>query len=102
MKTTIEAKQPMHSPSHPGEVLNSMYIEPIGVSITEAAEALGVSRKHVSAIVNGSASVTPDMAARLGIVFGPDTAFWINLQAQYDLWEVSQKPAPKVKRLEVA
>jgi antitoxin HigA-1 len=102
MKTTIEAKQPMHSPSHPGEVLNSMYIEPMGVSITAAAEALGVSRKHLSAIVNGSAPVSPDMAARLGVVFGPDTAFWINLQAQYDLWEVSQKPAPKLKRLEVA
>ena len=102
MKTIIEAKQPMHSPSHPGEVLNAMYIEPMGVSITEAAEALGVSRKHLSAIVNGSAPVSPDMAARLGIVFGPDTAFWINLQAQYDVWEISQKPAPKLKRLEVA
>lgn len=102
MKTTIEAKQPMHSPSHPGEVLNSMYLEPMGVSITQAAEVLGVSRKHVSAIVNGSASVTPDMAARLAAVFGPDIAFWINLQAQYDLWEVSQKPTPKLKRLELA
>jgi addiction module HigA family antidote len=102
MKTTIEAKQPMHSPSHPGEVLNSMYIEPMGLTITEVAHALGVSRKHLSAIVNGAASVSPDMAARLGVVFGPDTAFWINLQAQRDLWTVSQKPAPKLKRLEVA
>jgi addiction module HigA family antidote len=102
MKTTIEAKQPMHSPSHPGEVLNSMYIEPMGLTITEAAEALGVSRKHLSTIVNGAASVSPDMAARLGVVFGPDTAFWINLQAQHDVWTVSQKPAPRLKRLEVA
>jgi addiction module HigA family antidote len=92
----------MHAPSHPGEVLSSMYLEPMGVSITDAAEALGVSRKHLSAIVNGAAPVSPDMAARLGVVLGPDTAFWINLQAQYDVWEVSQKPAPKLRRLEVA
>ena len=65
MKTIIEAKQPMHSPSHPGEVLSSMYIEPMGASITEAAEALGVSRKHLSAIVNGSASVTPACSSPL-------------------------------------
>jgi len=102
MRTIIEAKQPMRAPSHPGEVLNEMYLEPMGVAITRAAEALGVSRKHVSAIVHGSASVSPDMAARLAAVFGPDVQFWINLQAQYDVWQISQKPAPKVKRLEVA
>jgi antitoxin HigA-1 len=102
MKTIIERRGPMHSPSHPGEILSAMYLEPMGVSITQAAEALGVSRKHVSAIVNGSASVTPEMAVRLAAVFGPDTEFWINLQAQYDVWDVGQKPAPKVKRLEVA
>ncbi len=102
MKTTIEVKHPMAAPAHPGEILSAMYLDPMEVSITVAAEALGVSRKHVSAIVNGSASVTPDMAARLAAVFGPDVQFWINLQAQFDVWEVSQKPAPKVKRLEVA
>lgn len=102
MKTTIEAKQPMNAPSHPGEILSAMYLDPMGVSITTAAEALGVSRKHVSAIVNGGASITPDMAARLAAVFGPDVQFWINLQAQFDVWEISQKPAPRLKRLEVA
>ena len=102
MKTTTEARQLMHAPSHPGEVLQAMYLEPMGVSITDAAHALGVSRKHVSAIVNAGASVTPDMAARLAAVFGPDVQFWINLQAQYDVWQISQKPAPKLKRMEVA
>jgi addiction module HigA family antidote len=95
-------KQPMTAPSHPGEVLRVMYLEPMDVTITKAAEALGVSRKHVSAIVNGSVPVTPDMAARLAAVFGPDVQFWINLQAQYDVWEVGQRPPPKVKSLEVA
>ena len=55
MKTTIESLGRMHSPAHPGEILKAMYLEPMGVSITKAADALGVSRKHVSAIVNGRA-----------------------------------------------
>jgi addiction module HigA family antidote len=82
MKTTIEAKQPMKAPAHPGEILSAMYLDPLGISITTAAEVLGVSRKHVSSIVNGSASVTPDMASRLSAVFGPDVQFWINLPAR--------------------
>jgi addiction module HigA family antidote len=102
MKTTIEAKQPMNAPAHPGEILSAMYLEPMRVTITQAAEALGVSRKHVSAVVNGSAPISPDMASRLAVVFGPDVQFWINLQAQYDVWEVNQRPAPKLRRLEVA
>src|ERR1700755_348485 len=102
MKTTIKAKQPMHAHAHPGGILRDMYLEPMGVTITQAPEALGVSRKHVSTIVNGSAPITPDMAARLAAVFGPDVQFWINLQAQHDVWDVSQKPVPKVKALEVA
>jgi addiction module HigA family antidote len=89
----------MHSPAHPGEILKAMYLEPMGVSITKAAEALGVSRKHVSAIVNGRVPVTPDMAVRLAGVFGTEPEIWINLQAQHDLWVVSQQTRPKVKRL---
>ena len=68
-------------------------------AITETAAALGVSRKHVSAIVNGRASVTPDMAARLAGVFATEPDVWIDLQAQYDLWVVKRQAPPKVKRL---
>jgi addiction module HigA family antidote len=89
----------MHSPAHPGDILKEMHMEPLGVTVTQAADALGVSRKHVSAIVNGHAPVTPDMAVRLAGVFGTDPEIWINLQAQYDLWTVSQQARPKVKRL---
>lgn len=99
MKTTIKSSGRMHNPAHPGEILKTMYMEPLGVSITQAADALGVSRKHVSAIVNGRASVTPDMAARLAGTFGTEPDIWINLQAQYDLWQVRQQSQPKVKRL---
>lgn len=99
MKITIESSGRMHSPAHPGEILAEMYMEPLKVTVTQTAEALRVSRKHVSAIVNGHAAVTPDMAARLAGVFGTEPDIWINLQAQYDLWQVRQQARPKVKRL---
>lgn len=99
MKTTIESSGRMHSPAHPGEILAEMYMGPLGVTVTQAADALGVSRKHVSAIVNGRAPVTPDMAARLAGVFGTEPDIWINLQAQHDLWQVRRQARPKVKRL---
>jgi antitoxin HigA-1 len=99
MKITIESSGRMHSPAHPGEILKTMYMEPLEVTITRTADALGVSRKHVSAIVNGRAPVTPDMAIRLAIAFDTDPDIWINLQAQYDLWSVKRQARPKVKRL---
>jgi addiction module HigA family antidote len=89
----------MHNPAHPGEILRELYLKPLGVTITTAAKALGVSRKHVSAIVNGRTPVTPDMALRLAVAFGTDPELWVNMQAQYDLWAVSKKARPKVKPL---
>jgi addiction module HigA family antidote len=76
-----------------------MYLKPMKVSITEAADALGVTRKHLSAIVNGRAPVTPDMAMRLAAVFATEAQLWVNLQAQHDLWIVSRKSPPNVKPL---
>jgi antitoxin HigA-1 len=99
MKTTIESSGRMHSPAHPGDILKEMYIAPLGVTVTKVAEALGVTRKHVSAIVNGRAPVTADMAVRLAGVFGTEPEIWVNLQAQYDLWLVRQQAKPKVKSL---
>ncbi|TLZ43640.1 MAG: HigA family addiction module antidote protein [Gammaproteobacteria bacterium] len=89
----------MHGPAHPEEILKEMYIAPLGVTVTKVADALGVTRKHVSAIVNGRAPVTPDMAVRLAGVFGTEPEIWVNLQAQYDLWLVRQQVKPKVKSL---
>ena len=73
-------------PAHPGRILKNLYLEPLGVTNTQLAETLGVSRKAVSAIVNEHKSVTPEMALRLARAF-PNTApeFWLNLQARYDL-----------------
>jgi antitoxin HigA-1 len=98
----ITTKGKMHKPAHPGEILREMYLKPMKVSVTEASHALGVSRKHVSAIVNGRAPVTPDMAMRLAAVFATEAQMWVNLQAQHDLWVVSEKSPPKVRPLRQA
>jgi addiction module HigA family antidote len=89
----------MHDPAHPGEILREMYLEPMDVTITQAAEALDVTRKHVSAIINGRAPITPDMAIRLAAALRTDAEFWMNLQTQYDLWTEGKKPRPKVRPL---
>jgi antitoxin HigA-1 len=78
----------MHNPAHPGEVLKELFIEPLGLSVTEAAERLGVARKTVSKIVNGHGVITAEMALRLEIVFGSTAQTWLNMQAAYDLWHI--------------
>jgi len=93
----------MHNPPHPGEVLRGLCIEPMGLSITEAAEALGVSRKTLSAILNGHAGISPEMAVRLSLAFGTSSESWLNQQAQYDLWEAKKKRnSLKVRKLSAA
>ena len=80
----------MHNPPHPGEVLTTLCLEPLGLTITEAAEALGVSRKTLSSILNGRAGISPEMAIRLSIAFGTTAESWLNQQTQYDLWHAEQ------------
>lgn len=93
----------MHNPPHPGEVLRELCIEPLGLSITETAEALGVSRKTLSAIVNGRAGITPEMAIRLSKAFDTSAESWLNQQSQYDLWRARQSSDEiKVRKLSVA
>lgn len=81
----------MHNPPHPGEVLNELCLEPLGISITEAAERLGVTRKTISKIINGHGSITPEMALRLEIVFGSTAQSWLNMQTAFDLWCLKKK-----------
>jgi antitoxin HigA-1 len=76
----------MHNPPHPGEVIKSLCLEPLGVTVTQAADALGVSRKTLSAILNARAGISPDMAVRLSIAFDTTAESWMNQQTQYDLW----------------
>ena len=90
----------MHNPPHPGEVIRGLCLEPLELSVTEAAEGLGVSRKTLSAILNGHAGISPEMALRLSIAFETSPESWLNQQTQYDLW-VAKKASKKlrVKRL---
>lgn len=81
----------MHNPPHPGEIIKSLCLEPLGVTVTQAAEALGVSRKTISAIVNGRAGISPEMAVRLSIAFSTTAESWMNQQTQYDLWHAEQQ-----------
>ena len=93
----------MHNPPHPGEVVRELCLEPLGLSVTEAADGLGVSRKTLSAILNGRAGISPEMALRLSIAFDTSPESWLNQQAQYDLW-VARKGARqlRVKKLSAA
>ena len=77
-------------PAHPGRILKNLYLSPLGVTNTQVAETLGVSRKAVSTIVNEHKSATPEMALRLSRAF-PNTSpeFWLNLQRTYDLWQAA-------------
>ena len=80
----------MHNPPHPGEIIKQLCLEPLGLSVTEAAKGLGISRKTLSAIVNAKAGISPEMAIRLSIAFNTSSESWINQQAQYDLWQAEQ------------
>ena len=73
-------------PTHPGRILNSHYMEPLSLTITELAKNLGVSRKTLSKIVNERGSVTSDIALRLSRAFDTTPELWLNLQRNYDLW----------------
>ena len=75
----------MHNPPHPGEILRELCLEPLDVTVTAAAEALGVSRKTLSAILNGRAGISPEMAIRLAKAFDTTPESWMNQQMQYTM-----------------
>ena len=87
----------MHNPPHPGEVLRELCLRPLGLTVTAAAEALGVSRKTLSTILNGRAGISAEMAIRLSVAFDTTPESWLNQQLQYDLWLAS----PNSKKLRV-
>ena len=77
-------------PGHPGAILKRQYLTPLGVSISEFSETLGVSRKTVSKLVNEHGSVTADMALRLANALNTTPHMWLNLQQRYDLWHAER------------
>ena len=84
----------MKNPPHPGQVVLNECIEPLGLTITQAARSLGVTRTTLSELVNGKRGISPEMAIRLSQVFGGSAESWAVQQAQYDL---AQVPAGRVK-----
>jgi len=91
MKTITDSTMKMYNPPHPGEILRELCLEPLGLSVTEAAQALGVSRKTLSSILNGRAGISPEMAVRLSIAFNTTAESWLRQQLQYDLAQAEAK-----------
>jgi addiction module HigA family antidote len=93
----------MHNPPHPGEVLKALCLDPLNLSVTQAARSLGVSRKTLSAILNGRAGISPEMAVRLSIAFDTTAESWLNQQLQYDLWHAEkERKRLRVRKLNAA
>ena len=84
-------------PTHPGEVLLEDVIKPLGLSISEAAKNLGVSRKTLSDLVNRKSSLSPNMAVRISKSTNTSPESWLHMQTKLDLWQAQQKPAKVVK-----
>ena len=89
----------MYNPPHPGEILREDYLRPLELTVTEAAGALGVTRKTLSALVNERAGISSAMAHRLSKAFDTTPEFWVNLQSQYDLWQARETDLGSVRRL---
>ena len=81
----------MHNPPHPGEVLKTLCLEPLMLTVTEAAKALGISRKTLSGIINGRSGISSEIAVRLSMAFGTSAESWLNQQTQYDLWHAERR-----------
>ena len=89
----------MHNPPHPGSVLWELHLKETGISVSEAALRLGVSRQAMSAILNERAGISADMALRLAEALGTSAEMWTGMQSDFDLWQAKRKKRPKVKTL---
>ena len=80
----------MHDPPHPGAFIRRRCLEPLGLTVTEAAKGLAVSRNTLSMLLNGRLGISPEMAIRLSQAFGGSPESWLHQQLQYDLWHAQQ------------
>ena len=96
----------LYNPPHPGETLREDVLPALGLSVTDAAGQLGVTRAALSRVLNGRAAISPEMALRLeiwlGIEHGGRADTWVAQQAAYDLWKARKAGKPKVKALKLA
>ena len=84
---------------HPGEILRENVIEALGLSVTEAASRLAMSRVALSRVLNGKAGISPDLAVRLEQAGASTARAWLAMQANYDLWQAQQHEQPPVRSL---
>jgi|688.fasta_scaffold1684327_1 addiction module HigA family antidote len=89
-----------HSPPHAGEILQEYYLEPLGLTISDAAKKLLITRPNLSSIVNGKAGLSPLMAVKLSKAFNTSPQYWMNIQASHDLWEVMKKEKNTISEVE--
>lgn len=82
---------PMHNPPHPGEIVKYECLEPLGLTVTRAAEGLGITRQALSNLVNEKSDMSVDMALRLSQAFGSTPETWLRLQMAYDLWQAREQ-----------
>ena len=87
-------------PTHPGEILLEDVIKPLGITITEAAKRLGVTRKTFSEFINCKSSLSPMMALRISEATNTSPESWLNMQLKLDLWKASQHKPKNIKHLE--
>jgi len=92
----------MFNPPHPGEVLRDGVLDGTGITVTEAARQLGVTRAALSRILNGRAGISPDMAVRLGKWLDHSPESWLRMQMDYDLWQAQRQPRPSIRPLKRA
>lgn len=81
----------MRNPPHPGEIVKHECLEPLGLTVTRAAQGLGVTRQALSDLVNGKAGVSVEMSIRLSRAFGSTPETWLGMQTAYDLWQVRER-----------
>lgn len=81
----------MHKPAHPGEVLKEMHLLPMGLTVTQTAKALGVTRKAFSELVNCKSNISISMALKLSKAFNTTPELWLNMQQNFDLWKAKKK-----------
>ena len=93
----------MHNPPHPGGILRRQCLEPLGLSVTEAARGLGVTRQALSELINQRTGVSVEMAIRLSKAFGSSPEVWLGMQMAYDLWQARERiGAIEVRRFQAA
>jgi addiction module HigA family antidote len=85
---------------HPGSILKEMYLDPLGISVTDFAGNIGVARRTVSLVINGHSGISAEMALRLSKALNTTPEMWLNMQQKYDLWNVGKKiTLTKIKHL---